>query len=104
MCCAGFTDLPDLLQELAEIESRWYTVGTFLKIEYFRLEAIKDNTSGCTNQGSKCLREMLATWLRGADASPGILVEALKSAAMIGLAKKVAVKYGENKIKSKLSK
>ena len=96
LCCAGFTDLPELLQELAEIESCWYTVGIFLKIAYFRLEAIKNNTSGHSNQGMECLREMLATWLRGADASPGILVEALKSAGKIGLAKKVAVKYGEN--------
>lgn len=39
----------------------------------------------------ECLREMMATWLRGTDVSPGILVEALKLTGMIGLAK-MAVK------------
>ena len=93
---AGNSDLPDLLQELKEVAAHWYTVGVFL-IDYFRLEVIKNDTCGRSNQSMECLREMLATWLRETDdASPAALVQALKSAGRIGLAKKMAFKYGEN--------
>ena len=96
--CTGYSDLPELLRELAEVESHWYTVGIFLKIAYFQLETIKNDTSGRSNQSTECLREMLATWLRGTDASPAALVQALRSAGMIGLAKRLAVKYGEKNL------
>ena len=96
--CTGYSDLPELLRELAEVESHWYTVGMFLKIAYFQLETIKNDTSGRSNQSTECLREMLATWLRGTDASPAALVQALRSAGMVGLAKILAVKYGEKKL------
>ena len=76
--------------------AHWYTVGVFLKIAYFQLETIKNDTSGRSNQCTNCLREMLATWLRGTDASPAALVQALGLAGMVGLARKMAVKYGEN--------
>ena len=46
------------------------------------------------DQSMECLREMLATWLRGTDASPAALVQALISYGMALLARKVAVKYG----------
>ena len=94
--CAENSDLSDLLKELAEVAAHWYTVGLFLKIDYFRLDAIRNDTCGRTNQSMECLREMLATWLRGTDASPAALVQALRSAGVIGLAKKMAVKYGKN--------
>ena len=40
----------------------------------------------------------VATWLRGTDASPAALVQALKSAGMIGLAERLAVKYGKKNL------
>ena len=95
--CTGYSDLPELLRELAEVESHWYTVGIFLKISYFQLETIRNDTDHRSNQSRECLREMLATWLRGTDASPAALIQALRSAGMIGLAKRLAVKYGEKK-------
>ena len=76
--------------------ANWFTVGIFLKIAPFQLEVIRNDTSGRSNQSMECLREMLATWLRGTDASPAALVQALRSAGMTMLAKKMAVKYGEN--------
>ena len=91
---AGNSDLPNLLEELKEVAAHWYTVGVFLKIDYFRLEVIENDNCGRSNQ---CLKKMLATWLMGTDdASPAALVQALKSAGRIRLAKKIAVKYGEN--------
>ena len=70
----------------------WFNVGVFLKIAYHELEIIqKDNH----DQSMECLREMLATWLRGTDASPVALVRALRSAGMTELAKKVTIKHGE---------
>ena len=69
----------------------WFTVGVFLNIAHYKLEVIKNDNR---DQSIECLREMLATWLRGTDASPAALVQALKSAGMALLARKVAVKYG----------
>ena len=82
------------MQELTEMAASWFTVGAFLKgIEYYQLEAIeKDNR----DQSMQCLREMLATWLKETDASPAALVQALRLAGRVGLAKKMAVKYGES--------
>lgn len=84
------------MQELKDAAAHWYMVGIFLKIAHFQLEAIQNDTGGRTNQSMECLIVMLAAWLRGGDASPAALVQALKSAGMIGLARKMAVKYGEN--------
>ena len=70
----------------------WCTIGTFL-IAHHKLKVIqRDNHGQCID----CLREMLATWLKGTDASPAALVLALRSAGMTVLAKKLALKYGEN--------
>ena len=66
-------------------------MGVFLNIAHYKLEVIKRDNR---DQSTECLREMLATWLRGTDASPAALVQALKSAGMAVLAKKVAVKHG----------
>ena len=93
--CAGIDDLSDLLEQLTEVAAHWYTVGVYLKIAYGLLEAIKNDNCGRSNQSMECLREMLATWLRGTDTSPAALVQALKSSGRIGLARKMAVKYGE---------
>ena len=89
-------DLSKLMEELKEVAANWFTVGVFLKVAPFQLEAIQNDTSGRRNQSMECLREMLATWLRGTDASPAALVHALISAGLVGLAKKLVVKYGEN--------
>ena len=87
----GIDDLSELLQELTEVAPSWFTVGVFLNVAHYKLEIIKrDNRDQCI----ECLREMLATWLKGADASPAALVQALGSAGMSALARKVAVKYG----------
>ena len=69
----------------------WFTVGIFLNILLYKLEVIKRDNR---DQSVECLREMLVTWLRGTDASPAALVQALKSSGMIGLARKVAIKHG----------
>ena len=66
-------------------------MGVFLNIEHYKLEIIKRDNH---DQSRECLREMLATWLRGTDASPAALVQALRSAGMSVLARKVAVKHG----------
>ena len=66
-------------------------MGVFLKIACYKLEVIKRDNR---DQSMECLREMLATWLRGTDASPAALVQALISYGMALLARKVAVKYG----------
>ena len=90
----GIDDLPELLQELTEVAADWYLVGIFLKIANFRLDAIKNDNY---NQSMNCLRDMLATWLKGTDAaSRAALVQALGFAGRVRLAKKMAVKYGEN--------
>ena len=69
----------------------WFNVGVFLKIACHELEVIRnDNRDSMT-----CLREMLATWLRRTDASPSVLVWALRSARTTVLARKVAIKHGE---------
>ena len=87
-------DLRDLLQELKEVAAYWFTVGLYL-IEYYELEIISENHRG---QCIKCLTEMLVTWLKGTDASSAALVQALRSAGMVQLAKRLAVKYGEKKL------
>ena len=71
----------------------WFTVGVFLGVPYHTLQTIrKDNR----DESKECLREMLAAWLTGREASPAEVVQALKAAGMVVLAKKIAVKYGEN--------
>ena len=72
--------------------AHWLTVGIFLKIAHHKLEIIKKDNH---DQSMECLREMLATWLKGTDASPATLVQALRSAGMTVLANKVAIKHGE---------
>ena len=73
--------------------AHWLTVGILLKIEHHKLEIVKKDYH---DQSMECLREMLTTWLRGTDhASPVALVRALRSAGMTVLAKKVAIKHGE---------
>ena len=73
--------------------ANWFTVGIFLKISYYILEAIqKDNR----DKSEDCLREMLATWVRGGNASPAVLVQALIKAGYVVLGKKMAVKHGED--------
>ena len=67
-------------------------MGVFLNIAHYKLVVIKND------QSIECLREMLATWLRGTDASPAALVRALRSAGMVVLARKLAVKYGEKNL------
>ena len=42
---------------------------------------------------------MLAVWLRGTEASPAVLVQALRAAGSVVLAKKLAVKHGKTQIK-----
>ena len=74
-----------------DVSAYWYTVGIFLKIAHPRLDAIGKDYHKCND----CLTEMLATWLKGTDAFPAALVRALRSAGMIVLAQKLAVKYGE---------
>ena len=69
----------------------WFTVGVFLKIAHFKLEVIKRDNR---DQSIDCLREMLATWLKGTDATPAALVQALRLAGMTVLARKLAVKHG----------
>lgn len=78
---------------MLEVMPNWFSVGLFLRISDYILEAIrKDNH----NQSRECLREMLATWLRGGNASPGVLVHALRTAGYVELGKKMAVKHGED--------
>lgn len=77
---------------MLEVAADWLTIGVFLKIEYSALEIIKKDYR---DQSKDCLREMLAFWLNSGNASPGVLVQALKSFGMVVLAKKIAVKHGE---------
>ena len=70
----------------------WFTVGVFLKVPYHTLETIKKNHH---DESKECLREMLAAWLREREASPAVLVQAVKAAGNIMLAKKIAVKHGK---------
>ena len=86
---AGIRNLSNLLRELTEVVSIWFTVGVFLDIKLYKLEVIRENNR---DQCMPCLREMLATWLMGGDASPAALVQALRSAKMTVLARKMAVK------------
>ena len=69
----------------------WFTVGVFLKIAHFKLEVIKEDNR---DRSIVCLREMLATWLKGTDATPAALVQAVQLAGMTMLARKLAVKHG----------
>lgn len=72
--------------------ARWFTVGVFLKVDYYILEAIQKD---CHDQSEDCLRVMLAAWLRGGNASPVLLVQALSKAGFAVLAKEMADKHGE---------
>ena len=87
----GIDDLSELLEKLTEVAPSWFTVGVFLNIAHNKLEVIKNDNR---DQSMQCLREMLATWLKGTDASPAALVQALRLAGMTVLARKVAVKHG----------
>ena len=86
-------DLKEVLHVLIEVAAYWITVGVFLGLPYHTLEAIREDHR---NQSKGCLREMLAAWLRGTAASPAALVQALRAAGMVVLARKIAVKYGKN--------
>ena len=91
--CAGIGDLHELFRDLLEVMPNWFSVGIFLRINDYLLEAIRMDNH---NRSRDCLREMLATWLRGGSASPGVLVQALISAGYFELGKKMAVKHGED--------
>ena len=69
----------------------WFSVGVLLKIRYYTLQAIKKDY----HESKDCLREMLATWLIGGNASTAQLVQALRSDGYGVLANKMAVKHGE---------
>ena len=85
-------DHQELFQDLQEIAAHWQTVGLCLKIKYDKLEVIKKDK----HDSMDCLGGMLATWLRGTDhASPTALVRALRTAGMVALASKVAIKHGK---------
>ena len=87
-------DIRELLQELIEVAAYWFSVGVFLRVPYHTLEIIrKDNR----DQSKECLREMLAAWLKGSEASPALLVQALRAAGHLVLANKFAVKHGETR-------
>ena len=90
-------DLTEIIQELTAVAAYWFTVGVFLKVPYHTLESIKKNHQEEHHDESKeCLREMLAAWLSEREASPAVLVQAVKAAGNIMLAKKVAVKHGKS--------
>ena len=92
--CTAIENLREVLHELIEAAAYWFTVGVFLGVPYHTLEVIKrDHHDQCM----ECLREMLAAWLRGTEASPAAVVQALRAAGMIVLARKIAVKYGKNR-------
>ena len=76
---------------MLEVMPNWFTVGLFLNISYYMLEATRKDF----HNSKDCLREMLATWLNDGNASPALLVQALRSAEYGVLAKKMAVKHGE---------
>ena len=82
---------------LIEVAAYWFTVGVFLHVPYHTLEAIREDHR---NQSKVCLGEMLAAWLRGIGTSPAALVQALRAAGMVVLARKIAVKYGKNNTKA----
>ena len=79
---------------MIEAAAYWFTVGVFLRVPYHTLEAIRKNHH---DQCMECLSAMLAAWLRGTEASPAAVVQALRAAGMIVLARKIAVKYGKNR-------
>ena len=70
----------------------WFTVGVFLKVPYHTLNSIKINHG---DQSKVCLREMLAAWLKGSEASPAAMVRALIAGGNVVIAKRLAAKYGE---------
>ena len=87
-------DIGELLEDLIEVAACWFIVGLLLRVPYHELKAIqKDNR----DQSKECLREMLATWLKGSRASPAALVNALRAAGHFVLANKFAVKHGETR-------
>ena len=71
----------------------WFTVGVFLGVPYHELQIIRNDYR---DQSKECLRETLAAWLTGKEASPAAMVQALRAAGMVVLARKIAVKYGKN--------
>ena len=77
---------------MLEVMVNWFSVGLSLRISYYKLEAIKKDNR---DQSMDCLREMLATWLKDGNASTALLVQVLRSAGYVVLAKKMAVKHGE---------
>lgn len=88
----GISDIHELFDDLLELMANWFTVGVYLKVDYYILEAIQKDYR---DQSKDCLRVMLAAWLRGGNASPVLLVQALSEAGFVVLAKKMKVKYGE---------
>lgn len=80
------------MQELNEVATFWFTVGMFLKVSYSKLETIRKDQC---DKNKECLREMLAVWLKEKEASPVALVQAVRAAGYVTLAKKIAVKHGK---------
>ena len=67
----------------------------FLDVPIYKLESIR---STCKSQPMEYLTDMLATWLRGGEATPEVLVEGLRLPGLNDIARKVALHYGENEI------
>ena len=90
----AINNLREVLSDVNEVAANWFTVGLFLNVPYSKLQVVKKNFSDC----EECLREMLAVWLKGTEASPAALVQALRAAGSVALARKLAVKHGETRI------
>ena len=97
--CTATDDLQEVFRMLIEVAAYWFTVGVFLRVPYYMLEAIKRDHR---DQSMECLSAMLTAWLKETDASPATLVQALKAAGMPVLARKTAVKYGKSSENSML--
>ena len=96
--CTAIEDLREIFQDVLEAAAYWFTVGVFLGMPYHTLQAIRNDYR---DQGRECLREMLAAWLTGKGAFPAVMVQALRAAGMVVLARKMAVKHGKNRDKLK---
>ena len=60
-CTVGEEDRFDILTEMMSIASSWKAIGTGLRIDSGRLDAIQDSYPG---KPRECLSEMLTCWLK----------------------------------------
>lgn len=104
--CLGYLSLDSLgeiLEELYDVNSKWYNVGLRLKLKASALDKIKSYSSDSV----ECLREMLKEWLISCeDCTWQVLIGSLRSRSVgeYALAKRLEEKSSHHKERGNYTK